>query len=596
MMTTSEDMRIGDYALRERLGAGLTGETWLAQSAYDDAPVVVKLLPRVSETLADAAKPPFQNAKLDAHPNLVSTLDVLVTDDQVAVVSSHAPDALDVSKPMEYRAAAQVAIGILTGLDFLHENGIAHGALKPSNVRMRNGAPLLTDYGLVERLPQSALERQPLDTLAYLSPSAFDGAVSPESDLWSVGVLLYQMTSGRLPYPQTDRRDLLSAIRTLLPDPLPSAPPAALHQIIYKALERSPKKSYQSASQMRAALVAFLESWQERPTLIFEAQSSPTQLYLAPQTPPETSAEPPEIRAESLEVRADEAPRKKVVSGRAVILVGGALCLLFVIAMFAVARRFEQKEYYKQTPPKLGSLGPLARPAAPPAPSPTQATLVVAPTGGDYATIGEAVAKAPAGARILVRPGVYSESLVVDKNVEIVGEGARDAIVIEARRGPCLTHRSGTASLIGLTLRGRGAQSRAEFFAVSAVGGDLILEDCVVTSDTLACVVASGAETKVVARRCVIRDGGASGVGAWSGARVEVEACDISRHAMAGVVVSKGASVTLRRCEVRDNALFGVKSYEKGAAVVEQCRIAGNAQGAFFVEPGSSLVKDGAPQ
>jgi serine/threonine protein kinase len=594
MMTTSEDMRIGAYALRERLGAGLTGETWLAQSAYDDAPVVVKLLPRVSETLADAAKPPFQNAKLDAHPNLVSTLDVLVTDDQVAVVSAHVRDALNVSEPMEYRAAVQVAIGILTGLDFLHENGISHGALKPSNVRVRNGAPLLTDYGLVERLPQAALERQPLDALAYLSPAAFDGAVSPESDLWSVGVLLYQLISGRLPYPQSDRTDLLRAVRTLLPDPLPAGPPPALHDIIYKALERSPKKSYQSASQMRAALVAFLESWQERPTLIFEAQSSPTQLYLAPQTPPETEA--PETSAEPSEMRADEPPRKKVVSGRAVILVGGALCLLFVIAMFAVARRFEQKQYYKQTPPKLGSLGPLARSGAPPASSATQATLVVAPTGGDYATIAEAVAKAPAGARILVRPGVYTESLIVDKNVEIVGEGARDAIVIEARRGPCLTHRSGTASLIGLTLHGRGARSREEFFAVSAVGGDLILEDCVITSDTLACVVASGAETKVVARRCVIRDGGASGVGAWSGARVEAEACDISGHAMAGVVVSKGASVTLRRCEVKDNALFGVKSYEKGAVVVEQCRIADNAQGAFFVEPGSSLIKDGAPQ
>ena len=91
-------------------------------------------------------------------------------------------------------------------------------------------------------------------TPAYMAPEAFDNCRSAQTDLWSVGVILYQLLLGRLPFPSGELMRLVKAIATEAPEPLPDTVPAPLRQAVLTALEKQPGGRFRSAADMRAAL------------------------------------------------------------------------------------------------------------------------------------------------------------------------------------------------------------------------------------------------------------------------------------------------------------------------------------------------------
>lgn len=217
---------------------------------------------------------------------------------------------------------------------------------------------------------------------------------------------------------------------------------------------------------------------------------------------------------------------------------------------------------------------------APSAASSRRPTFVVALDGsGDFLSLTDAVRRAPAGALLLVRPGIYHEGLAIDKPLEVVGDGAHGEIVVRATTSSCLSMRADAATIRNLTLRGQaraGGANDEGFFAVDILHGQPLIEDCDISSDSLACVAIHNPTAAPLIHGCSIHHGVDSGVYAFDGARGVVEACDIAANSNIGVAVTSGASTSVRDCHVHHGADAGIVVWNRAANVVEGCDIYAN--------------------
>ena len=210
--------------------------------------------------------------------------------------------------------------------------------------------------------------------------------------------------------------------------------------------------------------------------------------------------------------------------------------------------------------------------------------VVSADGGGHYRSITAALQRAAPGAIVLVRPGVYDESVTLDRQVEIVGDGPRDRVVVRVANASCLSMQTDRARVAGLTLH--SVSGGVPSFAVDVTAGSLLLEDCAVSSDTLSGVGVHGERAAPVIRGCLIHDARDSGVYFFDGAKGEVEDCEVARSANVGVAVTGGASPSVRRTKVHGGADAGLVVWGGGSAVVEACEIYDNRRAGLGVSEG----------
>jgi serine/threonine protein kinase len=195
------------------------------------------------------------------HPNVLPVIEADIYDGQVVIVSEYAAGGSLAAwlrqQPQPICPSDKVmalATGILAGLGFLHARGIVHRDLKPANILLQGDAPRLTDFGLARVLKARGHSHTVAGTPAYMAPEAWDGHHSEPADLWSVGVILYEMLAGTLPFPQTELMPLYRAISSAqLPTLSPRMPPE-FAAVIQGCLKTSPEKRYQSAAEMLAVL------------------------------------------------------------------------------------------------------------------------------------------------------------------------------------------------------------------------------------------------------------------------------------------------------------------------------------------------------
>ena len=205
---------------------------------------------------------------------------------------------------------------------------------------------------------------------------------------------------------------------------------------------------------------------------------------------------------------------------------------------------------------------------------------------GDFATIGAAIEAARPGDRILVRPGLYEEGLVVDKPLEILGDGPVEDIAVQARDASVLLFKANIGRVANLTLRQVGGEE--DCFGVDIIQGRLELEGCDISSHSLACVaIRNGADPRLRRNRIHSSKDG-SGVFVYDTGLGTLEDNDIAGNDLHGVEVESGGNPTLRRNQIHDNKQSGVYVYNSGLGMLEDNDITANTYAGVAIESGGN--------
>lgn len=169
--------------------------------------------------------------------------------------------------PMDVREAFQIVRDAATALEECHLNGIVHRDLKPSNIVInQRGTPVVMDFGLasMEDATRLTSNDQVLGTLSYMPPEQLSGQVDelgPRSDIYSIGVTLYQAITARPPFPGKHLMEIYDRIQSELPPPPSSIVPSIdeeVDAICLKAIAKVPEDRYRSMAEFAEALDGFL--------------------------------------------------------------------------------------------------------------------------------------------------------------------------------------------------------------------------------------------------------------------------------------------------------------------------------------------------
>jgi eukaryotic-like serine/threonine-protein kinase len=266
---------IGPYKLIEPIGKGTFSQVWLARkNVYAANPIALKIPSAQLANIDDIRKESLLWVDASGHINVVPIHEAHEYDGQFVIASEYMPDGTlkdwlhrpDGRTP-SVAEAIEMTRGILAGLAYLHAKEITHRDLKPANIMLQGETPRLTDFGLSRVLHSIDYSSNAAGTPAYMPPEAFEGKLDKQSDLWSVGVILYEMLSGRRPFPGDDWNLLRSSILSREPEPLPNSVPEWLRQAVASALAKDLEARFKTAEKMRAALVEPCATLQPKPQL-----------------------------------------------------------------------------------------------------------------------------------------------------------------------------------------------------------------------------------------------------------------------------------------------------------------------------------------
>ncbi|MFZ0736911.1 MAG: protein kinase [Candidatus Acidiferrales bacterium] len=267
--------RLGHYRVLEQIGTGGMGEVYRARDESLDRDAAIKILPLSIRTDLPARNRLLDEARSASQLNHshICTIYEVSEEDGIAFIAMEyvAGRPLSAIIPCDGLPTEQVVrygTQIADALAHAHQRRIVHRDLKPANVTVTpDGNAKVLDFGLATRLPAEELEvatrsrvnlgeAEPLaGTLPYLAPEELHGGPANEqTDIWALGVLLYEMASGRRPFLGNSGFELTSAILRDPPPPLPDHVPAGLGAVIRKCLVKDPAVRYQSAGEVRSAL------------------------------------------------------------------------------------------------------------------------------------------------------------------------------------------------------------------------------------------------------------------------------------------------------------------------------------------------------
>jgi beta-lactam-binding protein with PASTA domain len=259
----------GRYRIVRKLGAGGMATVYLAEDQELGRRVALKVLNERhahDEQFVERFRREAQNAAGLSHPNIVSIFDRGETDDGTYYIAMEyldgrtLKDLLRRRGPMPVRLALQYARQILAGMRFAHRHGIVHRDIKPHNVMVDNEGRLkVTDFGIARAGASQMTEAGSIvGTAQYLSPEQARGeSVDPRSDIYSMGIVLYEMLTGGVPFTGETPVEIAMKHLSAVPEP-PSAKrddvPRDVDLATLRALAKSADDRYQSAEEMDAEL------------------------------------------------------------------------------------------------------------------------------------------------------------------------------------------------------------------------------------------------------------------------------------------------------------------------------------------------------
>jgi serine/threonine protein kinase len=257
---------VSHYRILEELGAGGMGVVYKAEDLTLDRHVALKFLSKELGTDESAKKRFIREAKAASaleHPNICSIYEIdQAPDGRLFTVmpcyeGKTLRERLD-EGPMDVDAALAIAAQVASALARAHEKGIVHRDIKPGNVMLTDGGrqAKLMDFGLVKRLDATRVTRtgMTVGTVAYMSPEqALGKETDGRTDVWSLGVMLYEMLTGRLPFRGDVEPALLYSIINQDPEPITTVRrdvPLQTETIIEKALVKNADKRYQGMGEL----------------------------------------------------------------------------------------------------------------------------------------------------------------------------------------------------------------------------------------------------------------------------------------------------------------------------------------------------------
>ncbi|EOY49756.1 serine/threonine protein kinase [Streptomyces lividans 1326] len=263
----------GRYRLHERLGRGGMGIVWRATDQLLAREVAVKALPLDESLSAAEARRRRERTLREAravaqlrHPHVIVVHDVVEDDGRAYMVmelvdGGSLADRVLTRGPVDAVEAARIGVALLDALDTAHASGILHRDVKPSNVLVADdGRVVLTDFGVAQVAGATTLTESGsfVGSPEYTAPERMSGAgTGPESDLWSLGVLLCAVLSGASPFHRDSLGGVLHAVVT--EEIRPPAQAGPLLPVVRGLLERDPRRRLDAASAQRM-LRAFLST------------------------------------------------------------------------------------------------------------------------------------------------------------------------------------------------------------------------------------------------------------------------------------------------------------------------------------------------
>ena len=261
-----------NYKIEKLLGAGGMGEVYLARDTKLKRPVALKILPR--HFVADVERATRFRTEARAltslnHPNLITVYEVGEADGLHFIATEYVEGQTlsALRQKLSLRELLALVAQVAEALSAAHQAGIIHRDIKPDNIMVRpDGYVKVVDFGLVKltevaasKTSQEMAKTQlgaPMGTLSYMSPEQATGeAIDHRTDIWSLGVVLYELATGKKPFAGDTRHETVNAILSSEPNPARSIDetfPLELELILNKALEKDRDLRYQTASDFRA--------------------------------------------------------------------------------------------------------------------------------------------------------------------------------------------------------------------------------------------------------------------------------------------------------------------------------------------------------
>ena len=263
--------KLGRYEIRQKIGAGGMGEVYLAHDEQLDRKVALKVL--LPEFCCDTER--TNRFKLEAkaasalnHPNIITIYEVGIEDERL-FIATELVDGITLrdrinSGEMTYLEAVKIGEQVADALSVAHDAHIVHRDIKPDNIMIRkDGIVKILDFGLAKPIFEQKVgaedetvrlvQTQPgmvMGSVRYMSPEQARGKETDErTDVWSLGVVLYESLTGRNPFEGETVSDSLAAVIHLEPAPLEDVP-EELQRIVRKALKKKSTERYQSIKDM----------------------------------------------------------------------------------------------------------------------------------------------------------------------------------------------------------------------------------------------------------------------------------------------------------------------------------------------------------
>jgi serine/threonine protein kinase len=263
---------IGRYHVLDQLGEGGMATVYKAYDTRLERDVAIKIIRRGAfppEQLEHMLKRFEREAKSLAklsHPNIVKVLDFGEYQDAPYLVMEYLPGGTlkqRTGKPVPWQEAVRLLVPIAQALEYAHEHNLIHRDIKPANILLtEKGQPMLTDFGIAKILEANEAFTLTgtgvgVGTPEYMAPEQWTGETTTQSDIYSLGVVFYEMVTGRKPYTaDTPAAALLKQATDPLPRPTQFAPdlPDAVEKVLLKALAKRLEDRYQTATELSNAL------------------------------------------------------------------------------------------------------------------------------------------------------------------------------------------------------------------------------------------------------------------------------------------------------------------------------------------------------